>query len=439
MDIPDKYKVEHLFLLIGENPLPNYVAAKLLFKEGKKKTLYLIHTTGTSETAERLQEILESDIEVQLVSINDNDSDAHEIRKVISEELENIKLDNNEKIGLNYTGGTKAMSVHSYRSLFYQEQNSQYIKRSNIVLSYLDARRLEMCFDREDGESDRYKVTPEMLEVNLKTIFELHGWKFKSEPVYQPKLFEATKALTEFFQEKTWSDVWQNWCKEVFKYKDKNDNDREKRRKDKDIMILQFQPIRVEIYEGFNAIKNVINLEKEEPKNFLESIKNKGQFKKLEKLGKWLDGEWLEHYVLQQVINISEELSIHDQAASFHVSTTQNPKDNKFEFDVSFMRGYQLFAISCTTDSTKPLCKSKLFEAYIRAQQLGGSEARVALVCCVDVKTVDRLKTEITNVFNPDPESSKKDYRLEVFGREDLIDLSTKIKTWIKNVDKEAK
>ncbi len=32
MTIPNEYKVDHLFLLIGENPLPNYLAAKLLLE-----------------------------------------------------------------------------------------------------------------------------------------------------------------------------------------------------------------------------------------------------------------------------------------------------------------------------------------------------------------------------------------------------------------------
>jgi len=53
----DKYKVDHLFLLIGENPLPNYVAAKTLLAEGGKP--YLVFTEHTQKPAERLQEALD--------------------------------------------------------------------------------------------------------------------------------------------------------------------------------------------------------------------------------------------------------------------------------------------------------------------------------------------------------------------------------------------
>ena len=47
------HKTKHLFLLIGENPLPNYVATmKLLDKGG---TAYLVHTNQTVSQQERLK------------------------------------------------------------------------------------------------------------------------------------------------------------------------------------------------------------------------------------------------------------------------------------------------------------------------------------------------------------------------------------------------
>jgi hypothetical protein len=41
-------KSQHLILLVGSNPLPNAVAAKLLLAEGG--TVTLIHSKGTLET-----------------------------------------------------------------------------------------------------------------------------------------------------------------------------------------------------------------------------------------------------------------------------------------------------------------------------------------------------------------------------------------------------
>lgn len=50
--IPQNYVSDHLFLLVGANPLPNLVAAKLLFKPGGQ--LYLVHSSATQPVAERL-------------------------------------------------------------------------------------------------------------------------------------------------------------------------------------------------------------------------------------------------------------------------------------------------------------------------------------------------------------------------------------------------
>jgi len=129
---------------------------------------------------------------------------------------------------------------------------------------------------------------------------------------------------------------------------------------------------------------------------------------------------------LYQIQNIASSQLIKYYGMNFELKLTNR---EKFQFDVAFTRGYQLFAISCTTTNNRPLCKSKLFEAYLRARQMGGDEARVALVCCSD--DPDSLKAEISGTL-----PNKK---IEVFGREHLEDLATEITKWIGQNDKEAK
>ncbi len=77
-----------------------------------------------------------------------------------------------------------------------------------------------------------------------------------------------------------------------------------------------------------------------------------------------------------------------------------------------------MFALSCTTSESRKLCKQKLIEASTRAQQLGGTEARVALVCA-----------------RSDPESLRKELevatrnrKIAVFGRQDWSNLSAKLR-----------
>lgn len=432
----DKYKVDHLFLLIGENLLPNYVAANLLVNKGK--SLYLIHTTDTERQAKRLQGILLSDEinglkAVELRSLNDYESDAYYIQKEIRAKLESIK---SGKIGLNYTGGTKAMSAHAYRTLFYEEtKDKTYRQRADIIFSYLDPRRLEMCIDREDNERVRIKVKPEVLKVEIKRVFELHGWRWGSEPTEEPEQAIATQAFADFHTQEDSLSKWKSWCYEVLRpvTKDKRDNWLEEKE------LKKVLPLSLETIKSEPKINNaLIELGLTGEELSLQTLKEQG-FKNIKQVCKWLDGEWLEHYVLYKIKEISEKYLIHDSATSFWISTSDNPKQNKFQFDVAFMRGYQLFAISCTTDATKKLCKSKLFEAYIRAQQLGGTEARVALVCCSNTKDIVALRSEITNVFSPEPDAKSKDKKIAVFGREHLINLSEEIINWIVENDREAK
>lgn len=460
-------QVDHLFLLVGENPLPNYVAARLLLNP--KGTAYLVYTSGTENRAIDLQNILieefqttlsieeqEAEKLIKLVPLGNNESNPSKIQKAVQGQLEKIK---SGKIGLHYTGGTKAMSVHSYRSLFYEKKKMQgriyYEARPNVIFSYLDPRHLEMCIDREEGESDRLKVTPDLLQVSLDTIFKLHGWFWKSDPIYSPQLSEAAQAFAEFHEQCELVQLWRNWCNEILRKQTRDDKDRWLNKTKLQTVspltleMVQSQPKIVTALSQLGATGESLSLSVIKDQAIVEAkAKEIEKFKfELESACKWLDGEWLEHYVLQQVQAISKELDIHKSATSFWIKDP-NSKNTKFQFDVAFMRGYRLFAISCTTDSSKSLCKSKLFEAYIRAQQLGGSEARVALVCCVSNEdkdaqgkqkyTKDELETEILNVLNPTPESGKRDYRLVVFGREDLINLSQNLATWIRNVDEEA-
>lgn len=139
------YQNEHLFLLVGKNPLPNYVAAKLLIKRGAK--VYFVYSertgdsSGTEDYKKRLVEKLKEQlgkvfftpIDVPLV----NPSDATCIRTAIKNQFEvkgDNEIPNGSSIHLNYTGGTKAMSVHTYRAI------EEFGNKKNCLskFSYLD-------------------------------------------------------------------------------------------------------------------------------------------------------------------------------------------------------------------------------------------------------------------------------------------------------------
>jgi Domain of unknown function (DUF1887). len=410
------HQVDHLFLLIGENPLPNYVAARLLLKQGG--TPYLVHTTDTEKEAKRLEKILSDEAikTTQLVSLNDYESDAYNIRKTIRPKLEAIK---DGKIGLNYTGGTKAMAVHAYRTVFSKQH-------PNTVFSYLDPRKLEMCIDREDGARIPLKVKPELLEVKLETLFQIHGLKLDSKPTQDAQLPELAAALAEVFKDENKAKQWSDWyshvfCQDARKKRNGNWGNWESKTKLATLSI-SLEKLPPEIETEFKR-ENLID---SDGQLSLQAVKQKGVFTQIEHFCKYLDGLWLEHHVLQQVKTIAEQNSIKDYGLNFKVPLS-GTKDG-FEFDVAFTRGYQLFAISISTTSKRDLCKNKLFEAYLRARQMGGDEARVALICCSNEP--DTLKAEMALIG---------DKKIAVFGRDDLMDLSQKIEQWIKQADKDAR
>ncbi|HQH72963.1 MAG TPA: DUF1887 family CARF protein, partial [bacterium] len=122
---------------------------------------------------------------------------------------------------------------------------------------------------------------------------------------------------------------------------------------------------------------------------------------------KYLGGGWLETWCGELVRGIakSDEVSVGVNCV--------RKNGHKFEIDVALVRGHRLYVISCTTDTTLGLCKSKLFEVAMRARQLGGDLARFALVSLLHGAHIDQLKNDVADVWEaPNPPRA--------FGMDDL-------------------
>ncbi len=406
MQLSEPYQVDRLFLLIGENPLPNWIAAVTLLRDGG--TPYLIHTTHTQKQAEYLAHLLKRDVSriksAQTISLGDRHANARHICQCIQELTESLP----GRFGLNYTGGTKAMAVHAYRAL-------QAI-RADAVFSYLDPHKLAICIDSDRHD---YIHIPVSVQLSLAQILQLHGltWRTEQPPIATPTLPKAATALAKLYGNIQLAKAWRNWCHQELRSKArKGEYWRE------EAELTQLAPLNLQdlpeafqqvLYQHLSASQTSLSL----------SIACQGRFKQLRQVCEWLDGTWLEHYVLQQIQSVAPLHGIHESKMSLHIKDPARPYSqwDKFEFDVAFMRDYQLFALSCTTTDKHSLCKQKLFEAALRARQLGGAEARVALVCCHN--RPELLKTELEIVT--------RDRKLAVFGRQDLEHLNQKIADWI--------
>lgn len=146
-------------------------------------------------------------------------------------------------------------------------------------------------------------------------------------------------------------------------------------------------------------------------------VENNAQRKSL---GMFLVSKWLESFVLQKIIATGDR-SIEDFGTSLYVARPENKTEAFIEIDAFAVRGYQLFAISCSVAKAKDERKDKLFEIVHRAKQLGGDEARIGLVCMADANGVNRLNIQL------------REDHIRVFGRDDLATLEIELGRWFKN------
>ncbi|MDF0556435.1 DUF1887 domain-containing protein [Kamptonema sp. UHCC 0994] len=428
----EDHQVDHLFLLVGENPLPNYVAARLLIKpktdQEKQKNpsiVYLVHTTktaGDDKPAGLLEkELKKHNITIKQISLGDDESDGDKIRAKIKEKIQpKGKPPLQGRLGLNYTGGTKAMAVHAYQAF-------QELQLTDPVFSYLDSRKLAMHIDGKD------KPIPVDLALSpapkLEIILGLHNLSWKTDPIRQSQLPDIAEAFAKLHLNSDLARTWRKWCDGVFK---SLKNTQGYWRQDSEfsnpphLKLSVTTPVNVTVP---NEIQEILRKELGwalTDELSLTIAKDKGRFTTFGDVCQWLDGGWLEDYVLSQVEKIATKYSLHDSIMSLHIKDPRNPNrpTDQFEFDVAFLRGYQLCGISCTTSPDHKKCKQKLFEAQLRVQQLGGDEARVALVCCDDLPS-EWLKKELDFVVD--------DSKIEVFGRQDLepTKFAKKLDLWI--------
>jgi len=401
------YQTDHLFLLMGENPLPNAVAALTLLKpEG---TPYLIHTSRTQRAAERLEAVLREFPQLkpaELINLKDYQADSFQIRQRIQSRVAALK----GSVGINYTGGTKVMAVHATRAIE--------TVHPDAIFSYLDSNTLEMLIDRDNAPGSAVKPAP---ELTLGQLFRLHGlfWRPEHPPIRRPVSPVSTTQLAEIFARyPDLAQAWRKWCRNVLRPAIKTDRNFWKPEPELvqvpalslDSLPRQLQTI---FWDHLGATGT----------NFALADALAEGFTNLSQVCEWLDGIWLEHYVLHEIQQIAQPTSIHDSRLGFHITDPLDPQRpwDKFEFDVACVRHYQLFALSCTTSESRKLCKQKLLEASTRARQLGGTEARVALVCCR--RDVGSLRSEL--------EVETRDKKIAVFGIRDLPMLGQKIARWV--------
>jgi hypothetical protein len=381
---------EQQIILVGSNPLPCYVAA-LAFHPS---LVIPVCTRETFEIGTRLNYALEkkeiqcrSPVEIKAPSNADNVYAA--IRAI----------PDLARCGLHYTGGKKTMSVHAYRA--WKDR-----ARDITQASYIDAQDMALIFDGTPLRIDlRYGPA-----LDIDTLFSLHGIRPHSTTGYKggPQIEGLADLAFDYVRENGPASLQDAVSPEFSRFPSqmKSFFDAHYKRASDSYTLDQFYCD----YLGY-------------PDNALASIPGK---KKTEKVGKWLRGEWLEEYVWTQIRSMADEEGLTDVVFDINMLTRG---DMQFQVDVACLRGHTLLVFSCTTeDSRNDVLKNKLFEAQIRARQLGGDHARYAFISLAPKGLATGLEREVKEAWD-----GMEHFR--VFGWDDVTGgLGERLRDWIRKV-----
>lgn len=374
--IPEDLKSQHLFVLVGGNPLPNVVAIRLLLRENGH--VYLVHTAQTNKIADRICQSAGLVLGQSATKLLVDDGNAAEMRtKVLRQAAQK------SSIGLNYTGGTKHMALHVFQGLI--------AANPRLTLSYLDAETLSMRIEQGDGATRSF-ATGLAVSLRFQELLALHGRTASAieTDLLWPEVYPDLPRVPY--------DKWRDWWGSASRGMGGRTAE----------IVLPTDPAFEPLRSHWGDAVTVGDLAK-------HWRTDAGT------LAKWFGEAGLESYVLWSVRRVAADAQLGE--------TAKNVKLNEidFEFDVMAMRGYQLFAISCANSKDKGTIKLKLMEAYVRARQMGGDEARVAVVCRAPANDLlsspRKIEQELTEQLGAEG-------KIRVFGAEHLAQLSIHLLNW---------
>jgi hypothetical protein len=362
-----------LILLVGMNALPNYLAAGAL----QPRRIALVYTRETNDAKDRLKRemvrMLGKDVVLEESFVEDPTC-ATTVRRVLASLVPSSDdRDNAGEVLLNYTGGTKVMAAHA--RLAFSGSGGR-----PAHASYLDEGGTE-CQPRlrfDDGNSnllsDYRKIT-----LTLATVLALHGitHKLRETKPLAPTIDDARQILCKVLEDVPLAAAL--YC------------ERER--------LEEFSNPKKAISEPFRANRYGLTLSRPEFPTDEQLCLLRNADEKKSWFKQWysfIGGEWLEVWLGDQIRAL--EL-VPAPEITVGVNAYRSEKQTQLEVDVAVVRGHRSHFVSCTTDTSKPICKSKLFEVAVRSRQLGGDLARAALVCLADDRTVSALQEDVDDVW----------------------------------------
>lgn len=356
---------EHkLLLIVGSNPLPNYLSAYAL----RPSEITLVYTKETESAKKRLKQELKKALG-ETITVGDQFVEDSTCATTVARAIKPL-------IGttthLNYTGGTKVMAAHA--RLIFQDAGGR-----PEYASYLDEggvkRTPRLRFD--DGNS--HPLAEYNVPLTLQTVLALHGITYKPREAKQPAptTDDAHEILCKVLAEPSLAS---RLYKESSQLKAFNKPD--------DATAQSFHA------NDYGLTLSLPVFPTSEQLSLCQNSEAKKSWFK--QWYKFIGGEWLEEWLGEQIraLNLAPTPEI-----TVGVNAKRGEQNAELEVDVVVIRGHRTYFISCTTDTSKDICKSKLFEVAVRSRQLGGDLVRAALVCLANNEITAKLQADIDDVW----------------------------------------
>lgn len=382
-----------LILLLGGNPLPNYVVAKYILSNKREELpvpdrLVFISTNRSEPFYGRIRELLMNKYNLGEgkfipIKLDYNPRNPKYIQKQIRRELRNhfekIRI---QSVHFNFNGGTKAMDMHGMIAVkhFCDSQ-----KITNLIISDLDPDTFKIYVSKPEMDQtptpQRYPKGPNLLsliKISIEDILKIHKMTLDEKSkgtdlcTYDSNVCDdfAEQAVREFTniedmtnkgKKSSANKNFYNLMSAVKKHEKINEGSNEELEESKTLVKKKFPAI----YQIFiDCLDDTSEADKDgEKKTFY----------------RFIYGGWLEDYLLNTLRNIETEMGITQLKKNVR-AYYKDEKKRKLEIDVIAMRGYHMFLFSCTTSQRIKVVKQKAFEALYRAKQLGGEHAQVIIV-----------------------------------------------------------
>jgi len=410
-----------MVLLIGGNPLPNYISTVYFMKHHNDETIipipsniYLIHSRKTEAFSRAIKDLLIANKivlhgQINMINIEKDQRDVGEINNKVSAALQEI-VEQTDTINFVFTGGTKPMVVGTYQAL----------KSSNrkLILSDMNPvnHKITCCVNNRIYSFPQTNDLRSLVSINIEELLSLHLCKIISSKsnvssfynikhlqylvnyANNPNMRYKRDYISKF------EDIRNSWKKlgeSIAKKKKK----KKYRFKNKSTLIKTENSDFLKDYVSFLEDLKLVDLaeklkmklgEKYNPAD--QSSYSDSLAKFCFELVKYIRGGWLEEYVFTAVKEIvtQSQLKNTDLKCNIQAQPVDSTKDEgQMEIDVMLMKGYHMYLLSMTTSTTKGLVKSKAFEALYRANQLGGSHSTVIIVSMLNDENKNKLRKDL--------------------------------------------